>query len=314
MTVPVGSPAPEFEATPGPCPACGAGLAEQRELGHKEGARFVRCASCDLMFVNPRPTRDWLSRRYAYYGSRLFTVPEKLESDFAPGRYDGEIALLRGRHGRLLDVGCATGAFVAAARDAGFDARGIDLSAESTRHGRERHGLALEAGDLTERAYPAGSFEVVTLWATLEHLPEPGAFLTEAHRLLAPGGVVAFSVPNHLSLTQRLLGFRDRYVGIDHLNYFTAATSSRLLARFGFRVARVRTDKCNPIVIWQDLRGRTPSGASVEQQLADQRRTDLVKRGGGAAATVLRAAHRGVTAALGAAGMGDVLYVLAERA
>jgi ubiquinone/menaquinone biosynthesis C-methylase UbiE len=307
---------PTFDAPLQACPVCGGAASEIRPLFSKEGATFVRCASCAFEFVNPRPSAEWLSARYAAYGEGYFTVPAKLESDFAEGRYREELALLHASvppGGELLDVGAATGSFVKAARHAGFSARGIELSEESVRYGRDVLGLPLEAGDLFARAYPDDSFDAVTLWATLEHLPDPGAFLREFRRILKPGGTLALSVPNHAGIGQRILGRRNRYVGIDHVNYFSAGTLRRLLTRHGFVLTRVLTDRVNPIVIWQDLRGAGRNGASSEQLLSDQAATNAVKRGGGGVARVARVAHRAVCSVLRATGMGELLYAVAQK-
>ncbi|HWC73714.1 MAG TPA: class I SAM-dependent methyltransferase [Gemmatimonadales bacterium] len=302
----------EFVAEPSPCPVCDATPDSHTFLFTKQQATFVRCRNCAFVFINPRPSSKWLASRYEYYGVAYFTNRAKIASDFNVARHHFEIALLGETRGRLLDVGCATGSFVAAAKAAGFDARGIDISAESTRYGREVLGLALDVGDLYEQHYRAESFDVVTLWATLEHLPDPNRFLAEAHRLLAPGGRIAVSVPNYASLAQRVLGRQDRYVGIDHVNYFTRRTAGQILGRHGFSVETVRTARFSPVVFWQDLRGNGSDGASVERQLADQRVTDRFKYANGLAAAA-RNVHGAVAAILGAAGLGDILYLLARK-
>ena len=304
--------APVFSSEPCACPVCGDGTDRQTLLFIKQRSRFVRCQGCGFVFINPRPSVAWLASRYDDYGKRYFTDPGKLASDFNAARHDYELGLLQGGGGTLLDVGCATGSFVSAARAAGFDARGIDISEESTRYGREVLGLPLEAGDLWERNYPAQAFDVVTSWATLEHLPDPNRFLAEASRLVAPGGRIALSVPNYGSLTQRILARRDRYVGVDHLNYFTASTLRRLLEKHAFHTVTISTSRFSPVVFWQDLKGATPDGASMERQLADMAVTDRVKSGHGVLAAV-RAVHGVVTKTLAIAGLGELLSVVGRK-
>ncbi len=282
-------------------------------LFHKQEATFVECRSCGFVFINPRPSAAWLANRYDYYGDEYFTARSKLASDFSATRHQAELTLLGTASGTLLDVGCATGSFVAAARAAGFDARGIDVSSEATRYGREVQGLPLEVGDLYERRYPSETFDVVTLWATLEHLVDPNRFLSETHRLLVSGGRLALSVPNHASLTQKLLGTRNRYIGIDHVNYFTAATLRRIIARHAFRTDTLRTGRFSPVVFFQDLvRGRL-DGPSLERQLGDQLVTDRFKYGPGIFAAA-RVGHTMLTNALGFFGLGSMLYAVARKA
>ena len=305
-------PPPLFSSERCACPVCDTQPQGQRILFLKEQATFVGCDRCGFVFINPRPTDAWLRIRYHYFGMQYFTEPTKLVSDFRSTRHDYELTLLNRQRGKLLDVGCATGSFVAAARVAGFNASGIDISAESTRYGREVLGLPLDVGDLYERNYPAQTFDLVTFWATLEHLADPNRFLSEAARLLVPSGRVVLSVPNYASFTQRILGRQDRYVCIDHLNYFTAATLRRLLQRHQFHAETIRTHRFSPVVFWQDLRGITAEGASLDRQLADMKVTDRFKYGAGAFA-VARLLHGAFTGLLGVGGLGDVLYVVGRK-
>jgi len=307
------APVPTFAAEAQACPVCDAPPPRHRFLFVKQQATFVRCLDCGFQFINPRPTDAWIAARYRYYSEQYFGADSKLASDFNPERYRTEVALLGPTRGRLLDVGCATGSFVAAAGAAGFEAHGIDIAAASTRHGREQRGLDLDTGNLYERAYPAASFDVVTLWATLEHLVDPNRFVAEAHRLLRAGGMLAISVPNHGGISQRLLGRRNRYLGIDHVNCFTAPTLARLLRRHRLRAERTFTDRVNPVVIWQDLRGVTAEGASIEQQLHDQRATDAVKYGVRRSARIARIAHRAAVSVLRLGHLGDLLYAIARK-
>ena len=98
------------------------------------------------------------------------------------------------RVGTILDVGCATGLFLAAARESGWQPQGVELSEYSSSRAREELGLdvftgtlqrALEAGHVRE-----GNFHVVTMWDTVEHLVDPMAAFTVARRALKPGGLL----------------------------------------------------------------------------------------------------------------------------
>jgi SAM-dependent methyltransferase len=71
----------------------------------------------------------------------------------------------------------------------------------------------------------SGQFDAVTMWHTLEHLPDPAAALRRSRELLRPGGRLVVSVPNSESLQARLGG--------------DAWFLSALLARSGFEVERI---------------------------------------------------------------------------
>ena len=294
-----------------PCPVCGSSPADHKFLFEKQAVQFWRCARCGFEFVNPRPSEEWLAAQYDFYGTHVFLDERRLRTDFDSAHFDVEWQLIGNRRGTLLDVGCSTGAFVKLALQSGFEAEGIDLSEPATNFGRTQLGLPLRCGDFAAHVFPEASFDVVTLWATLEHLPDPGVFLAEAHRVLRPSGTLVLTVPNHDSATQRLLGRRNRYVGADHLNYFTARTLARLVQRHGFHPEAVLTRKFNPFIVYKDLRRSPSDGASADEVLADQSVTDTVKDQ--ARYAPLRAAHSLIERVVGRFGLGDLLLLRASR-
>jgi SAM-dependent methyltransferase len=250
-------------------------------------------------------------RHYDRLGDEYFLDERKVQSDFWPSRYDVELLLLGELSGDLLDVGCATGSFVKLALQAGFRAQGIDLMAPAVAYGRRRFDLPLAIRDFTDPSIEPASLDVVTLWATLEHLADPGAFLRQAQRILRPGGAIAVSVPNHRSLTQRVLGQRNRYVCIEHLNYFSEKTLSALLSRHGFAVDRVSTRKINPKTIIQDVRAKKDEPSCVEALIQDQMGTDNIKTRPLFAG--VRVLHGQLERGLGFIGLGDLLLMRGRK-
>ncbi len=149
--------------------------------------------------------------------------------------------------GRLLEIGCGEGWFLAAADAAGYAVRGLDFS---------QAGLAAfhpnfldraefgDAFDALDRLIAAGeTVDVCVMEHVLEHVADPQALVRRLPRLLAPGGVVAITVPNDFSplqLAARAQGAVDRDFWLaapQHLNYFNAANLPAFLARAGFEVA-----------------------------------------------------------------------------
>jgi hypothetical protein len=114
------------------------------------------------------------------------------------------------------------------------------------------------------------------MWATLEHLPEPNRYVQCAREWLRPGGVLLASVPNFSGITQRLLGSRDRYVGIDHLNYWTARSFEAYINRFGFEVLATETSGFNPLTILKDWRNRGQT-VGCEQMAVEQKTVASLK-------------------------------------
>ncbi len=144
----------------------------------------------------------------------------------------------RHSHGlALLDVGCASGHFLEAASRAGFMAKGIDVAGASTALAQSR-GFQVWTGDpatidLAER------FDVITLWETIEHVPNPDALLGQIRSWLKPGGIIVIGTGNNRSLLSRLLGRRWWYlVPPDHCVVYNPRALTIVLERNGFHVER----------------------------------------------------------------------------
>jgi SAM-dependent methyltransferase len=138
-------------------------------------------------------------------------------------------------HGRrLLDVGGANGYFLEAARGRGWEVVGLELSPYAS--GCARH-LNLEVHEASILTPPSlSSFDLVTMWDTIEHLSRPDIALQNARRLLGPGGLIAVSTGDRRSVVARLYGRRWRLLDdATHKFFFDQATLLALLRNAGFK-------------------------------------------------------------------------------
>ena len=144
--------------------------------------------------------------------------------------------------GRLLEIGSGYGLFLAAARDAGYQVAGVELSRTAVAHSERRLGLDVFCGQLKDAPIPAlGPFDVVCFWDTLEHVPNPLAFLRQVRSRLADG-VFALSVPYITSLPAKLLGARWWTLKPEqHIWHYSPATLRLLAARAGLVVSEMIT-------------------------------------------------------------------------
>lgn len=204
----------------------------------------VQCLECGLCFTNPRPTASCLELFYpADYKPH--------QSKPAKGRRTGWFGLRRRRTdipwhglGRLLDFGCGGGDFLCRMRDEGWQVTGVDASLSTVRRLNRELGLHVLHGTLPHPELQPHSFDVITMWHALEHVPDPRSVLREARRLLTPHGRLYVAVPNIDSLAFRIFG--PHWFALDlprHLVHFSPLTLQFLLEQAGFRIISLRMQR-----------------------------------------------------------------------
>ena len=139
------------------------------------------------------------------------------------------------KRGRLLDIGCGVGNFLAAARDAGFEITGVEFDASAVAFARKHYGLqdvfSVRPEEFREQSRQV--FDVVTSFEVLEHQDDPQRFLETASDFLAPGGFLAVSVPNRERWQK---GSEPLDYPPNHLTRWSPKALRNLLERNGFEV------------------------------------------------------------------------------
>ena len=223
------------------CNLCGAH--DSTLLTTKDGFQVRRCRRCSLVFVGNPPDQTFLSRHYSFdagYHDELKTNPASVEFHEAEARRNLALLTRYRQGGTLLDIGCSTGLFLAKARAAGWVVRGNEYSADSAQVARTAHGLDVVSGALQPGSFAAASFDVVTLWDVLEHVPDPQSTLRLAASLLKPAGLLVVKTPNVDGLYPRWSLKALPYVGFwghpeppGHLFQFSVRTLGRMVSAAG---------------------------------------------------------------------------------
>jgi 2-polyprenyl-3-methyl-5-hydroxy-6-metoxy-1,4-benzoquinol methylase len=274
------------------CPLCGANrahiiLAAIRQSGISGSYRLLQCSSCEMRFTDPLPDPAKLENLYhaEYYGSAKSPL---LSWDSLRTVLHWSIllhrrhALIGRRPGRVLDIGCGDGDFLAFLARRGWEVYGTDFSSAACSLARAR-GNQVHHGSLVSAEFPSGFFDVVTLWHVLEHLPDVSDNLTEVHRVLRDDGMLVVEVPDSGSLTFRLC--RERWFPLDiprHLQHFTASTINRMLRRSGFDCVRYQhlhhLDFVLAFMSFMDLLGVLGQGGHTHYFVTDFRRASTWSR------------------------------------
>jgi len=237
------------------CDLCGAADAEPRM--RKDRWTIVRCRRCRLVYLNPRPGPEVIARDYDWFRHGLPQSRKRRRRE-SPLRRLARIArrkgLRRGRSrervvlrrirklvsgGRLLDVGCGEGEMVEAARDAGFDACGLDISDAAVAAAHREGRTAVRKDTVHDAPFPERHFDAILMMSYLEHEPYPTAAVRKARALLREGGHLFVKVPHYGSWNRMVLGAGwSGYFFPQHLFYFTPKTIRRLFEACGLEVVR----------------------------------------------------------------------------
>lgn len=267
----------------------------ERACGKGESFDILECSACGFMQTSPRPegaelaayypdsyaphtatwrgplfggkpVRDGLKREifrlwYGYFGGPRGGALEAVEKLLlGPLRFIWLVPPAFTPGGRLLDVGCGAGEFLAFVRDLGWTVVGLESKASAAEEAKRVFGLDIRAGTLESLSSADGPFDVVSLWHVLEHVADPDAALKSARRALKPGGYILAGIPNAACWEARLFG--PHWLQWDpprHLWHFTPANLERLARRCGLRVSD-----------WHTLPGSGDAVVSLQFALADR--------------------------------------------
>ncbi len=262
-----------------PCPLCrgedAKSVLECRSPAVSVPCRLVRCQRCRMVYLNPRPDPSSLGRLYpeeydcyrppqrptrwwpTAYLRQLATayrngtplrgsgpgerVLAALVSPWFGRCEDSMTALPYHGAGRLLDYGCGAGWYAHRMRRLGWDVTAMDFSPHAVAQVRRLFGIPTVAGTLPHPEILPASFDVITMGAVLEHVPEPHQVIAAAFEALRPGGYLVVSVPNFAGWGCR--HFDRHWWGLQlphHLLHFTPDTLRQLLTSHGLEVRTLK--------------------------------------------------------------------------
>jgi len=219
---------------PASCNACGGALKPRldpvRDVWTRQAFSVLVCERCGLGHTSPVP-----ADLGPYYGAVYYGQRHGVTAAYCAWRRVRLLQRVRAPSAppALLDVGCGDGRFLLEAKKRGWRVAGVERYPDLSR------AAGLEVRERVEDAEALGPFGCVTLWHTLEHLPDPHGTLARIRQLLAPGGMLLVAVPDWGGDQAGL--FKRLWIHLDvprHLYHFNAPSLSALMRRCGFSVVR----------------------------------------------------------------------------
>ncbi len=225
------------------CQLCGADKPRElmvdrvRRQGRTYHFHVARCRECGFVYVTPRGEG-------AIFGN-VAGGAARADAATANRRvYEKGLRELRAgglpAGGRILDVGCARGDFLAFAADAGYDVVGVDINPKLAEVARVR-GFDVHTGDLRELDLKDERCDAITMWDVIEHVDDPIELLAACGKVLAPGGLILFHTGNarfQIPKARVLQALRPKggpyLIPYQHLSHFDPATARRALTSAGY--------------------------------------------------------------------------------
>jgi len=247
---------------------------------------LIQCAECGLVWLHPKPLPEEIDSFYKSYfthecadGTPWFTrtagrgVPAvsmgyrdsvltpgelmwgRIFSLIGPVRMVGERSVMwlpAERRGKLLDVGCGTGAFLAHMHRLGWDVSGVESDPKAAMTARSvLKSDDIHMGQVEDIAFEKESFDAVTMGHVIEHLLDPMKTLRSCYRILKPGGLLVIVTPNSASLGRRR--FKELWRGWEpprHIHIFNTKSLARMAVKAGYRVRTIMTPSGGTYAIW----------------------------------------------------------------
>lgn len=200
--------------------------------------QIVQCERCGLVYVNPREKHQDIIHSYTMVKDEKYLDEERTRS----------ATFLRGlrliekycsQKGSLLEVGCFAGLFLDLARRRGWSVLGIEPSQWAVEYARKKLNLNVLQGAFEDFKFDDDSFDAVTMWDVLEHLPDPKSTLSTLQKKLKKQGILFLNTFNYDSIFRKIFGRKYWFIERMHIYYFSPTTITKMLEACNYRILKI---------------------------------------------------------------------------
>ena len=225
------------------CIVCGG--TKRSPLYNKNQWKLYKCDHCALGVLDPQPSAEQLQNLYtkeyfeSHYQENLLLNSAQLRHRLKQENHRIRLFRKFKKTGSILDIGCGRGYFLLACCRQGYSVQGTDISDAAAAHVRSEFGIPVCVGALKSMELAEASFDVITMWHSLEHTADPNLYIKTAHKWLKNDGVLVVDVPNYEGYDARK--FWKKWAHWDlpfHFYHFTPGSIVFLLEKHGFKVIK----------------------------------------------------------------------------
>jgi SAM-dependent methyltransferase len=244
----------DFDKKMSNCPLCGSKEIENHKTDYK-GVKIDKCQSCNIEFMNPQYTDEYLNKYYSSYVEIENSNENNTWSEALMEGHNFYISQIEKyapkENKRFLSIGSGEGWELRQALKKGWEAEGYDVDETTTSKLSEKLSVPVKSGDFVKLDYPKDFYSAVYMHHVLEHPKNPQEYLRKIHTILEDKGILFIACPNIDSLANRfksvldLLGIKKRhakhYDTFHHVFYYNPYKLKKLLEKhYGFKVQLIR--------------------------------------------------------------------------
>lgn len=235
------------------CPLCLKNNSEPFEIYTQEAkvkgkCGAIKCGNCNLIYLEDySKDRSYIYNDDYYVFAKSEEKSEPLIAESKKETFRHLLGLLlkytdpKGK--KLLDLGTAKGYLLDVAAEMGFDCYGLDICKYTSEKAAERFPAKIFTGTVEEAGYGDSQFDVITVTDLIEHIRDPVSFFGEVNRIIKPGGLLLFTVPNTDSFTRKILGknwFNYKY---EHVTYWNKRAVKFVAEKYNFEILQAGKNK-----------------------------------------------------------------------
>lgn len=208
--------------------------------------RVAKCKQCAFIFINPRPPEIIINKFYPQdFNMRQNTPLFKVIEPCFKRTQNSTIKLIKKykNKGRVLDIGCGNADFLLAMQENGYDVYGVESNKGAEKFSSKDLKGRILYKELEQCGFDSKSFDIVTMFQSLEHIYNLDNLFREINRIMKDGAILFISVPNARFFEYRLFGPYAYTLEVPrHLYFFTRDALRNLLVKKGFTIDRFRRD------------------------------------------------------------------------
>lgn len=251
------------------------GSSDLRPLKGYERHYLVKSHPLGFVFCSRIPTIPELIKHYEGYGRQDYLSPITIK------RYQEILDQMEPyrKTGKMLDVGCGIGLFLAEAKKRGWEVYGTEFTDKAIEI-CEGKGIKMQQGKLNPAWYVEAMFDVITSFEVIEHINNPIEEIKNIQSVLRTGGLFYFTTPNFNATERYFLKAEYNIIEYpEHLSYYTKKTVNYLLTKYGFKKKKLTTTGISLTRIRTSLNKKSQESYVSATSSDELLRTSLEKNG-----------------------------------